>query len=85
MMMTSCSPGWIKFVEQFYPEMMPNLSTCKSPQQMMGAIIKTFYAEREKLDPKKIVSVSIMPVAVAWSPLYVTDALIAWSLLASSI
>jgi iron-only hydrogenase group A len=60
-MMTSCSPGWIKFVEQFYPEMMPNLSTCKSPQQMMGAIVKTFYAEREKLDPKKIVSVSIMP------------------------
>jgi len=60
-MMTSCSPGWIKFVEQFYPDMMPNLSTCKSPQQMMGAIVKTFYAEREKLDPKKIVSVSIMP------------------------
>jgi len=60
-MMTSCSPGWIKFVEQFYPEFMPNLSTCKSPQQMMGAIVKTFYAEREKLDPKKIVSVSIMP------------------------
>jgi len=43
-MMTSCSPGWIKFVEQFYPEFMPNLSTCKSPQQMMGAIVKTFYA-----------------------------------------
>ncbi len=60
-MMTSCSPGWIKFVEQFYPEMLPNLSTCKSPQQMMGAIVKTFYAEREKLDPKQIVSVSIMP------------------------
>jgi NADH-quinone oxidoreductase subunit G/NADP-reducing hydrogenase subunit HndD len=60
-MMTSCSPGWIKFVEQFYPEMMPNLSSCKSPQQMMGAIIKTYFAEREKLDPKDIVSVSIMP------------------------
>jgi len=60
-MMTSCSPGWIKFVEQFYPEFMPNVSTCKSPQQMMGAIIKTFYADREKIDPKKIVSVSIMP------------------------
>jgi iron-only hydrogenase group A len=60
-MMTSCSPGWIKFVEQFYPEFMPNLSSCKSPQQMMGAVIKTYFAEKEKLDPKKIVSVSIMP------------------------
>jgi len=60
-MFTSCSPGWIKFVEQFYPEFLPNLSTCKSPQQMMGAVIKTFYAQREKLDPRKIVSVSIMP------------------------
>jgi NADH-quinone oxidoreductase subunit G/NADP-reducing hydrogenase subunit HndD len=60
-MFTSCSPGWIKFVEQFYPELMPNLSTCKSPQQMMGAVIKTFYAKRENLDPKDIVSVSIMP------------------------
>ncbi len=43
-MLTSCSPGWIKFVEQFYPEFIPNLSTCKSPQQMMGAIIKSFFA-----------------------------------------
>jgi len=60
-MFTSCSPGWIKFVEHFYPEYMPNLSTCKSPQQMMGALAKTFFAEREKLDPRKIVSVSIMP------------------------
>jgi iron-only hydrogenase group A len=60
-MFTSCSPGWIKFVEQFYPEFAPNLSTCKSPQQMMGALAKTFFAEREKLDPKKVVSVSIMP------------------------
>ena len=60
-MFTSCSPGWIKFVEQFYPEFIPNLSTCKSPQQMLGALVKTFYAEREKIDPKKIVSVSIMP------------------------
>ncbi len=60
-MMTSCSPGWIKFVEQYYPEFMPNLSTCKSPQQMMGAITKSFFAERENLDPKKIFSVSIMP------------------------
>ena len=60
-LMSSCSPGWIKFVEQFYPEFIPNLSTCKSPQQMMGALIKTYWAEREKLDPANIVSVSIMP------------------------
>jgi iron-only hydrogenase group A len=60
-MLTSCSPGWIKFVEQFYPDFIPNVSTCKSPQQMMGALIKNFWAEREKLDPKKVVSVSIMP------------------------
>ncbi len=60
-MFTSCSPGWVKFVEQFYPEFLPNVSTCKSPQQMMGAVIKSFFAEKENLDPKKIVSVSIMP------------------------
>ncbi len=60
-MFTSCSPGWIKFVETFYPEFIPNLSSCKSPQQMLGAVIKTFYAEKEKLDPKKIFSVSVMP------------------------
>jgi iron-only hydrogenase group A len=60
-MFTSCSPGWIKFVEQFYPDFIPNLSTCKSPQQMMGAIIKTYFARRESLDPSRIVSVSIMP------------------------
>jgi NADH-quinone oxidoreductase subunit G/NADP-reducing hydrogenase subunit HndD len=60
-MFTSCSPGWIKFVEQFYPEFLPNVSTCKSPQQMMGAVIKSFYAKRQNLDPRDIVSVSIMP------------------------
>lgn len=60
-MFTSCSPGWIKFVETFYPEFMPNLSSCKSPQQMLGAVIKTFYAEKNNLDPKKVFSVSIMP------------------------
>lgn len=60
-MFTSCSPGWIKFVETFYPEFIPNLSTCKSPQQMMGALIKTFFAERQGLAAKDIVSVSIMP------------------------
>ena len=60
-MLTSCSPGWIKFVEEFYPEFIPNISTCKSPQQMMGAVIKSFFAQREAVDPAKIVSVSIMP------------------------
>jgi len=60
-MMTSCSPGWVKFVEEFYPEFIPNVSTCKSPQQMLGALIKSFVAEREGLAPEKIVSVSIMP------------------------
>jgi iron-only hydrogenase group A len=60
-MFTSCSPGWIKFVEQSYPEFIPNLSTCKSPQQMMGAVIKSYFADKEKVDPAQIVSVSIMP------------------------
>ena len=60
-MLTSCSPGWIKFVEQTYPDFIENVSTCKSPQQMMGAVIKSFFAEREGIDPKKIFSVSIMP------------------------
>lgn len=60
-MLTSCSPGWIKFIEQFYPDMLENVSSCKSPQQMMGAIIKSFYAETQSIDPKKIFSVSIMP------------------------
>ncbi len=60
-MFTSCSPGWIKFVEQFYPEFIPNLSTCKSPQQMLGAVIKSYFASRESIDPSRIISVSIMP------------------------
>ena len=60
-MFTSCSPGWIKFIEHKYPEYLPNLSTCKSPQQMFGALAKTFYAQKRKLDPSKVVSVSIMP------------------------
>ncbi len=60
-MMTSCSPGWIKFVESFYPEFRENLSTCKSPQQMMGAVIKDYFARREGIDPKRITVVSIMP------------------------
>jgi len=60
-MFTSCSPGWIKFIEHKYPEFLPNLSTCKSPQQMFGALAKTYYAKKRNLDPSKIVSVSIMP------------------------
>lgn len=58
---TSCSPGWIKFIEHKYPEFLSNLSTCKSPQQMFGALAKTFYARKKRIDPSKIVSVSIMP------------------------
>jgi NADP-reducing hydrogenase subunit HndD len=58
---TSCSPGWIKFIEHTFPEFLPNVSTCKSPQQMFGALAKTYYAQKKKLDPKDIVSVSIMP------------------------
>ena len=58
---TSCSPGWIKFIEHKYPELLPNLSTCKSPQQMFGVLAKTYYAEKRGLDPSNIVSVSIMP------------------------
>lgn len=60
-MITSCSPGWVKFCEHYFPDLIPNLSTCKSPQQMQGAIIKTYYAEKMGWDPKDIVSVSIMP------------------------
>jgi NADH-quinone oxidoreductase subunit G/NADP-reducing hydrogenase subunit HndD len=60
-MITSCSPGWIKFIEHFYPEFLDNLSTCKSPQQMFGAIIKTYYAEKHGIDPSKIFVVSGMP------------------------
>lgn len=60
-MITSCSPGWVKFCEHYYPDLIPNLSTCKSPQQMTGAIIKSYYAEKEGIDPEKIVSVSVMP------------------------
>lgn len=58
---TSCSPGWVKFLEHYYPEYIDNLSTAKSPQQMFGAIIKTFYAQKTGIDPKNIVSVAVMP------------------------
>ena len=60
-MATSCSPGWIKYIEHMYPEYLDNLSTCKSPQQMFGALVKTYYAKARNLDPDSIVSVSIMP------------------------
>lgn len=60
-MITSCSPGWIKYCEHYYPDMLDYLSTCKSPQQMSGAIIKTWYAEKMGIDPKDIVVVGIMP------------------------
>ncbi|MFO7848386.1 MAG: NADH-dependent [FeFe] hydrogenase, group A6 [Spirochaetia bacterium] len=58
---TSCSPGWIKFAEHLYPEILPNISSCKSPQQMFGAVAKTFYAKEKGIDPKDMVVVSIMP------------------------
>ncbi len=60
-LITSCSPGWIRFCEQHYPEFIPNLSSCKSPQQMFGALVKSYYAEKEGIDPKDIYVVSIMP------------------------
>ena len=60
-LITSCSPGWIKFCEYYYPELLPNVSSCKSPQQMTGAVIKTWYAQQNHIDPKNIVVVSIMP------------------------
>ena len=60
-LITSCSPGWIRYCEQHAPEMIPNLSTCKSPQQMFGALVKSYYAEKAGIDPKDIFVVSIMP------------------------
>ena len=60
-MITSCSPGWVKYIEMNYPELLPHLSTCKSPHQMFGALIKTYYAEKQNIDPEKIYMVSVMP------------------------
>lgn len=60
-MATSCSPGWIKFIEHLFPDFLNHLSSCKSPQQMFGALVKTYYAKAKKIDPSKIVSVSVMP------------------------
>lgn len=60
-LITSCSPGWIKFCEHFYPDMLDNLSTCKSPQNMFGAVLKSYYADKMGIDPSKIFVVSVMP------------------------
>ena len=60
-LMTSCCSGWVKFVEHYYPEMLDNLSTCKSPSEMEGALIKSYFAEKMGIDPKRITVVSIMP------------------------
>ncbi len=60
-MITSCSPGWVKFCELYYPEQLEHLSSCKSPQQMFGALVKSYFAEKNNIDPAKIVSVSVMP------------------------
>ncbi|WP_368293916.1 NADH-dependent [FeFe] hydrogenase, group A6 [Dehalobacter sp. TBBPA1] len=60
-MITSCSPGWISYLEHYYPELIPHLSTCKSPQQMFGSVAKTYYAQVSGLDPKDIIVVSVMP------------------------
>lgn len=58
---TSCSPGWVKYIEHFYPEFLPNMSSAKSPQQMFGAVIKTYYAQMHNIDPADIVTVALMP------------------------
>ena len=60
-MTTSCCPAWVKYTEMFYPENIPHLSSCKSPHQMLGAIIKTYFAEKNHIDPSKIYVVSVMP------------------------
>ncbi len=60
-MITSCSPGWIKFIEHFYPELLDHISTCKSPHMMLGALAKTYYAEKVGIDPKDMIVVSVMP------------------------
>ena len=60
-MITSCSPGWIKYCETYHPDFLPNLSSCKSPHEMLGAMVKTYYAEKAGIDPKDIAVVSVMP------------------------
>lgn len=60
-MITSCCPGWVRYIEINYPELLPHLSSCKSPHEMLGSLIKTYYAKQENIDPKKIYTVSVMP------------------------
>lgn len=60
-MATSCCPAWVRFAEMNYPELLPHISTCKSPHQMFGALIKSYYAKKMKIDPSKIFVVSVMP------------------------
>ena len=60
-MITSCSPGWVRYIEMNYPELLPHVSSCKSPHQMFGAVIKSYYAEKNNIDPKTIYNVSVMP------------------------
>ncbi len=60
-MITSCSPAWIKYAEQFHPEILPNISSCKSPMSMMSSVLKTYFAKKKGIDPKDILSVAVMP------------------------
>ena len=60
-LITSCSPGWVKYCEHYYPEFIPNLSSCKSPQGMYGALMKSYYAEKNGIDPKNLFVVGVMP------------------------
>ncbi|NMC07428.1 MAG: ferredoxin, partial [Candidatus Lokiarchaeota archaeon] len=76
-MISTCCPAWIKFMEQEFPDVIPNMSTCKSPMQMMGALVKSYWAKKKNIDPKKIFSVAIMPCTAkkfeAERPEFVTD------------
>ncbi len=60
-MITTCSPGWINFLEKFYPELIPHASSCKSPMSMLSVLIKTYYAAKAAIDPEKIFVVAVMP------------------------
>ena len=60
-LITSCSPGWINFLEKFHPELIPNTSSCKSPMSMLSTLIKTYYAEQNGIDPKNVYVVAVMP------------------------
>ena len=72
-MFTSCCPGWVDFVKKFYPEFIDSLSTCKSPQQMFGAILKSYYAEKTGINPKDIIMVSVMPCTAKKSEINLFD------------